>query len=67
MLRRKGDTDRTDPNAPTTMFEIARTGLALDEAGGRYSQDTRVTAQPGSGIHTRATRRLSVGADPVPC
>ena len=42
MLRRKDDTDRTDPDAPTTLFEIARTGLALDgEAGGRHAQDTR--------------------------
>ena len=35
--------DKTDPNAPTTYHELARTGLALDEAGGRYAQDTRVT------------------------
>ena len=42
IIRRPGDPDRTDPNVPTTLFEIARTGLALEEASGRFSQDVRV-------------------------
>ena len=34
--------DKTDPNKPTTFFELANAGIALDEAGGRYSAASRV-------------------------
>jgi hypothetical protein len=34
--------DKTDPNAPTTFFELANAGIALEEAGGRFSAASRV-------------------------
>jgi len=34
--------DKTDPNAATTFFELANAGIALEEAGGRFSAASRV-------------------------
>jgi hypothetical protein len=41
MLKRDPKDD-TDPNAPTTFFEIAKAGLVLDEADGRFASQSAV-------------------------
>jgi hypothetical protein len=38
MIRR----DKTDPSAPVSYFELANAGIALEEAGGRFSAASRV-------------------------
>jgi hypothetical protein len=64
MLRRDPN-DKTDPNAPVTLFEIARTGLVLDDASGRYAQDTRVvgSTQNAGSVYPAASVAQS---NPVP-
>jgi hypothetical protein len=38
MIRR----EKTDPNAPTTFFELARAGLELEAGSGRHSATAQV-------------------------
>jgi hypothetical protein len=44
MLRRPGDTDRTDPNASTTYHALAQAGIEL-EGTGRFAAQTAVVGR----------------------
>jgi hypothetical protein len=57
--------DKTDPNAPVTLFEIARTGIALDEPGGRFSASAHVVGTTPT-VDYPAAAGPWAGADPVP-
>jgi hypothetical protein len=56
--------DKTDPNAPVTLFEIARTSIALDEPGGRFSTSAHVVGTAPTVDYPAASGPWA-GADPV--
>jgi hypothetical protein len=71
MIRR----DKTDPSAPTTFFELANAGIALEEAGGRFSAASRVVGStptaaelyPAPGVpNADVGEELPVGDDQRP-
>jgi hypothetical protein len=64
-LLKRDPKDNTKPDAPVSYFELANAGIALDEAGGRFSAASRVVGStPDAGsVYPAASTAQS---DPVP-
>jgi len=65
MIRRDGDDDKTDPNAPTTYHALAQAGMEL-EGGGRFGAQPKVigtSANAGAAYPRSSVPNADVGEE----
>jgi hypothetical protein len=63
-LLKRDPKDNTKPDAPVSYFELANAGIALDEAGGRFSAASRVvgsTPDAGSVYPAASAPQADIG------